>query len=643
MNSQLILKTKIWENETLNLINYSNSEAKITKMKINTSGILSRNGKTLLFTEGEYQPESPDDLLSIKQNTQKGKYIIKFRNYSKDLNELVEEQGAFLVYRGFYSQKFVDSNCKYHKLHQGDIFKLGKIYFKVLDIYLNEESTVLNTNEDNNSNGSMSKNSSYSRIVNGQQVIKGSFSSYTRNKNINKVLDNNKSHILNIKKSCIKNESYDSFTYKKKTILPKININNQLISIIKNKRYKIRNRSDKKNQELILKKNNNIKTKNKTICRICYRDYSDDKDPLISPCICKGSMKYIHYKCLKNWLNSKIENDINNNDNDKINSITYKRKDISCELCKEILPDYIKHNNLYYNISFYKPKFKEFIVLESIQTINEEKIKYIHIISLDNKKSIIIGRDNECELSLNNLFISRYHCFIRKREGELFLEDNLSKYGTLVLIQNNNIIMNDLLPLKIQINNIYIKIKVSLPISFKCCDNHGYQNSSELNSYNCQIQNKENFNIFSYLNIKEDDVSSDDEENNSEKEKKEESLNSNNISRLLIDDNNSESKKKIDKIVQKENEKKDNNSIVKFEMNSSYFSPRLRFKNLSIKKEKENKYELPNFDDIKKDLFKDNTRLNLNMSKISQMVFNSQYKTKTINLIKIRKNNRNKE
>jgi hypothetical protein len=332
MNSQLIIKTKIWENEALNLINYSNSEAKIMKMKINTSGILSRNEKTIYFTKGENQLESPNDLLSIKQNTQKGKYIIKFRNYSKDLNELVEEPGAFLVYRGFYSRKFIDSNCKYHKLHQGDIFKLGKIYFKVLDIYLNEESTLLNTKEDNNSNGSMSNNSSYSKIVNGQQVIKGSFSSYSRNKDINKLFYNSKSHILNIKKACIiKNESYDSFIYKKKTILPKININNQLISIIKKKRYKIKNGSNKKDQGLILKKNNNIKTKNKTICRICYRDQSDDKDPLLSPCICKGSMKYIHYKCLKNWLNSKIENDINNNNNDsdKINSITYKRKDIS--------------------------------------------------------------------------------------------------------------------------------------------------------------------------------------------------------------------------------------------------------------------------------------------------------------------------
>jgi len=36
-------------------------------------------------------------------------------------------------------------------------------------------------------------------------------------------------------------------------------------------------------------------------CRICF-DHEDDEDnPLISPCNCTGSQKYIHSKCLKTW------------------------------------------------------------------------------------------------------------------------------------------------------------------------------------------------------------------------------------------------------------------------------------------------------------------------------------------------------
>ena len=73
----------------------------------------------------------------------------------------------------------------------------------------------------------------------------------------------------------------------------------------------------------------------------------------------------------KNWLNAKIEEDISvDSENPEVEVISYNRKDISCELCKEKLPDYVKHNDRYYNISFYKPKFNEFIVLEKINHFN---------------------------------------------------------------------------------------------------------------------------------------------------------------------------------------------------------------------------------------------------------------------------------
>lgn len=81
---------------------------------------------------------------------------------------------------------------------------------------------------------------------------------------------------------------------------------------------------------------NNQKNKSNRICRICYGDDTTSENPLICPCICKGSMKYIHYECLKNWLNSKIEEDISvDSENPEVEVISYNRKDISCELCKK--------------------------------------------------------------------------------------------------------------------------------------------------------------------------------------------------------------------------------------------------------------------------------------------------------------------
>ncbi|XP_024942149.1 E3 ubiquitin-protein ligase MARCH2 [Cephus cinctus] len=37
------------------------------------------------------------------------------------------------------------------------------------------------------------------------------------------------------------------------------------------------------------------------VCRICHTNTS--KEPLISPCRCKGSLAYVHLSCLERWLN----------------------------------------------------------------------------------------------------------------------------------------------------------------------------------------------------------------------------------------------------------------------------------------------------------------------------------------------------
>lgn len=45
-------------------------------------------------------------------------------------------------------------------------------------------------------------------------------------------------------------------------------------------------------------------SENSFVCRICLGDSSEEEsgNPLISPCFCDGTMKYIHQDCLKEWL-----------------------------------------------------------------------------------------------------------------------------------------------------------------------------------------------------------------------------------------------------------------------------------------------------------------------------------------------------
>ena len=639
--NELIIKSKIWEKETFELIDYLSDETIDTKINIDSSGVLRRNNKTISFSPGEDQPKTESDLLKISKNPETSKYIINCGSWSKDLNKLVEQQGAFLVYRGISLQELSKNyTYRYYKLSQGDIFKIGRVYFKVLDIHLNREGLDSKSNIESSVKGTMIRSSSCNSIViKGQQVIKGAFYPNQKKKNIdnlyyskNNISINNSA--MTIKNSLLKkNDSLDCFIHKKESLLPKINSNNELITFKKRPKNKTSKEQKNSKKELVLKLSNKKKSKNKPSCRICYGEESNDDNPLICPCICKGSMKYIHYECLKNWLNSKIEEEFSIDSNDKeIDVISYNRKDISCELCKEKFPDYVKYNDLYYNISFYKPKFEEFIVLESMK-VDKEKMKYIHLISFDNKFSINIGRANECDLSIAELSVSRYHCMIHKEEGELYLEDNTSKFGTLVLIQNNKLIMNDYVPLRVQINKTFIKIKVKKPF-INCCGCPGVLESKK---YDYQIQNRKCFDILSYFIIKENN--NNDDEADEDEEPNEENKNDNNSKQLIEDYKDI---KNENKIVLKENEKNENNSNLNEMSNCLHNSQRVkRFKKINIKKGKNDKLELPKLDKINIDNFKDSISLISDRNKSSRALYNFQENKHQVNLIKINKDKNN--
>ena len=89
---------------------------------------------------------------------------------------------------------------------------------------------------------------------------------------------------------------------------------------------------------------------NQKCCRICYLDEETDSNPLIQPCQCSGSLKYIHLECLRHWIGTRNWTRVENNDHCCI----YLIKEIDCELCKSKLPDYIRHKNKLYKIIEFK-------------------------------------------------------------------------------------------------------------------------------------------------------------------------------------------------------------------------------------------------------------------------------------------------
>ena len=73
-------------------------------------------------------------------------------------------------------------------------------------------------------------------------------------------------------------------------------------------------------------------------CRICMNPEVTIENPLISICKCSGSMKFIHYECLKAWMDTKLR--VN-----KIGEVhTYYWKTYMCEVCKTNYPRSLKQH-----------------------------------------------------------------------------------------------------------------------------------------------------------------------------------------------------------------------------------------------------------------------------------------------------------
>lgn len=64
-------------------------------------------------------------------------------------------------------------------------------------------------------------------------------------------------------------------------------------------------------------------------CKICMSSEYQPENPMISPCACSGSMKYIHYKCLETWMKNNIEQKISET------LWTFTCKMTKCEICKQ--------------------------------------------------------------------------------------------------------------------------------------------------------------------------------------------------------------------------------------------------------------------------------------------------------------------
>ena len=386
-------------------------------------------------------------------------------NYNLKLNDLKFEDKITSKNSAWFAlikSKMSDSkNLNRCEIKEGDIFRVGKIYLRVKEIKFQNNEKFVNLTTSNNENTT--------NIIN---KYNNCFTSPDSRNSVNKNGDVTINTELNGQEIQV-----NSPIYRKA---------NQLkFSAIKTKKK--------------------IEEKKENFCRICYGEEDDKDDPLLQPCICHGSMKYIHFNCLKHWL--KTNTYILTEEHESSKSFIYKLPE--CELCKAKLPNIIMHKGKAYNIFDYGNEFKSYILLECL-TEDKQKNKYLYIVSLDHNIQLInIGRAHDCSLVISDASISRNHCALRINNKKIFLEDCSSKFGTLVLIQSEQLRLVEQLKLFMQVGRSFIRCNVKVPFSFfGCCT------VSETTNFDFYYnQNKIKDEIKSKKYIKSDDDNEEENEN----------------------------------------------------------------------------------------------------------------------------------
>ena len=471
-----------------------------------------------------------DSKYYYKPNT-KESYYPNLNDTNNTTNNNNTEFYSWLIYKG----NKIPVNKNKYRIKEGDILKIGREWLFIKDIYISKRTKKLLKIKCKEKNKGNNKLFSYHSQTNKELNINEDFNVMEFNDT-----DEDKDEEIKGEKNKFVTENEESKKHLKHIIV-----------------------KDKESSEKNSNHNNdNNKNKKVKICRICYlEEYDKYNNPLIKPCKCSGSMKYIHYECLLHWIKTKISVESSSYSSNELLSV-YTLSPLECELCKTKLPNYLRHKKEIYSLLNLDKKFNEEINLnkkgEKIsKKRRENKDSYIIFDSISpqriesrfrffvkfNENNILkIGRGLDMQLVLNDISVSRNHCQLKiEDDGSIVLEDNNSKFGSLVLIQKEiEILKGNCLNIQVGTNYFTFTLKKKTGF-FSCC------NAEEIDSKN----NYENLNSMSIKYDKKKEILDESitiEENEEDNEQIIQKQKEDN-EKIIIDDEKGEDNKENDLII----------------------------------------------------------------------------------------------
>ena len=174
--------------------------------------------------------------------------------------------------------------------------------------------------------------------------------------------------------------------------------------------------------------NSNLKL-DKNLCRFCAEGEESSRPFLRNICVC--SIEYpVHFDCLSEKVVQLCELKSER-------KIVYDFSLMNCEKCNERYPCSIKVNNSFQPTLRIKNPDWEFFLVLSVFEIEQSSISQLILLKLDKieNQTFTIGRNPTNDIQFTDASISREHAFLIWSNRQLFLYDNNSKYGTLMLLR----------------------------------------------------------------------------------------------------------------------------------------------------------------------------------------------------------------
>lgn len=120
---------------------------------------------------------------------------------------------------------------------------------------------------------------------------------------------------------------------------------------------------------------------------------------------------------------------------------SYNWKNLYWELWKEKLNDVHYHGGkAYHLLNYLRPDSGKFLILESFTNTLHKTIHVIHFdddfASANSPIEFKVGRDNEVDVRITDISVSRVHANLTFSNDNYYIKDNESKFGTLILLQS---------------------------------------------------------------------------------------------------------------------------------------------------------------------------------------------------------------